>query len=164
MIYLQISLYSISCNVHRKNLELSRFYYRDSMPPKGIKEQRVLCPLCSKEIAAGYKWLHKKQYCSMRPGRQEEINAEAMGITKFPGQGDGQSATSNPPAQDGILKFNNQFSNIIPINLEQEYADMVKVMKKKQEEEEEEYQCGGCKATFNARKEPRHCPECGVAF
>lgn len=131
------------------------------MPPQGKKEPRKLCPYCSGEFAEGYLWLHKKDFCPMRPGRQEELNAEATGIAVPPGVS--ASATVVGAGMTPIYPLDNKFSNIIPINLEQEYADMVKVMKKKQEEDEE-YQCGGCNATFNAKKEPKHCPECGVEF
>ncbi len=138
------------------------------MPPQGIKEQRVLCPLCSKEIAAGYMWLHKKQYCPMRPGRQEEIKAEAMGLQVVPPEDTkrgGMPRAITPVAPS--LNFDNKFSNIIPINLMEEYNNMVKVMQKKKEEEVdigEEYQCGGCNTTFHGKKEPKHCPECGIEF
>lgn len=139
------------------------------MPPQGKKEPRRFCPYCSGEFAEGYLWLHKRDFCPMRPGRREQINAEIMGLSIPPGQVGAITPTSLPsgmiagtPATLGAgIPINNKFSNIIPINLEQEYANMVKVMKKKQEEDEE-YQCGGCNATFNAKKQPKHCPECGV--
>lgn len=136
------------------------------MPPQGTEQPRRLCPLCSKEVAAGYMWLHKKMYCPMRPGRQEELKVVAMGTDvkhtvpanekQIPSAGAATGSSPNP--------IDKQFNNITPIDLTEEYQDMVKVMKKKKEEEEaeEEYQCGDCKATFNAKKQPKHCPECGI--
>lgn len=45
---------------------------------------------------------------------------------------------------------------------------MVKIMKKKQEPEEvdigEEYQCPECNHTFYSKKQPKHCPECGIGL
>ena len=138
------------------------------MPPKGLKGERRLCPYCSCEVAKGYLWLHKTQYCPMRPGRQEEIKAEAMGFAK-PTSGL-NVVPPNETMRPGVLatgaspQFNN-FSNIIPIDLTEEYNNMVKVMKKKKDEEtDEDFQCGGCKAVFHAKEEPKYCPECGVPF
>jgi hypothetical protein len=134
------------------------------LPPIGVVQKRKLCPLCSREVAEGYLSLHKKLYCPMRPGRQEEIKVEAMGFeTKAPPPGVKAGApaigTSPPPTIEDALLIN----NIKPINLMEDYQNMVKVMKKKQEEEEE-YECGGCHAKFNAAKQPKHCPECGCEF
>jgi hypothetical protein len=133
------------------------------MPPVGIIEERVLCPLCSREVSKGYLWYHKKSFCPMRPGRQEELKVLAMGTPVPPQKAAGVSATgSSPPIQNDV----HLSSNIISINLTEEYKNMVKVMKKKKEEEEveEEFQCGGCNALFKAAKAPKHCPECGVEF
>lgn len=138
------------------------------MPPIGIIEERVLCPLCSKEVSKGYLWYHKRNFCPMRPGRQEELKVLAMGTPVQPKKpGVGTSATgANPPIQNReqlSTTNSNMLSNIISIDLTEEYKDMVKVMKKKKEEEEE-FQCGACNATFNGAKAPKHCPECGVEF
>ena len=130
------------------------------MPPKGMIEPRRICPLCTKEVAEGYMWLHKKNYCPMRPARQAEVMAEAMGIPKIsvpPGvKAAGISATDASPHVVPVGPKNQLISdNITSINLMEEYKDMVKVMKKKKEEEEagEEYQCGGCNATLLRQKD-----------
>jgi rubrerythrin len=139
------------------------------MPPQGIIEPRRMCPYCSKEVSEGYMWLHKRQYCPMRPGRQEEIRAEAMGIPKIsvpPGikaAGTTAMGASPPVGKENQLLSN----NITSINLMEEYQNMVKVMKKKAEEEVdigEEWQCADCNGTFHALKAPKHCPECGIEF
>lgn len=136
------------------------------MPPKGTIEPRRICPWCTKEVAEGYMWLHKKNYCPMRPQRQEEVRAEAMGTPKLsipPGiKGDGTAAMSAIPLIGAKSQLTS--NNITPINLMEEYNAMVKVMKKRKEEEEagEEYQCGGCNSIFTAAKRPKHCPECGI--
>lgn len=136
------------------------------MPPIGTIEERVLCPLCSKEVSKGYLWYHKRNFCPMRPGRQEELKVLAMGTPVPKGspqkKAAGASATgSSPPIQN-----KDQFSsNIISIDLTEEYKNMVKVMKKKKEEEEDnEFQCGACNALFKMDKAPKRCPECGVEF
>lgn len=145
------------------------------MPPKGLIEPRRFCPYCSGEYAEGYLWLHKRDFCPMRPGRREQINAEIMGLEttglQTVPQSDvlyGKSSTIVGAKGKGMAPIPpfNKFSNIIPINLEQEYANMVKVMKKKQEEEEEDnqYQCGKCKTIFEMDKQPANCPDCGVPF
>lgn len=45
---------------------------------------------------------------------------------------------------------------------------MVKILKKKQEPEEvdigEEYQCPDCNNQFYSKKQPKHCPECGIGL
>jgi len=136
------------------------------MPPKGTIEPRRICPWCTKEVAEGYMWLHKKNFCPMRPARQEEVRAEAMGISKLsvpPGiKNDGTPAMGAIP----IIGPKSQLTsnNIASINLMEEYNAMVKVMKKKKEEEEagEEYQCASCNSVFTAVKRPKHCPECGI--
>jgi uncharacterized protein YktA (UPF0223 family) len=136
------------------------------MPPVGIIQERILCPLCSKEVAKGYMWLHKKNYCPMRPGRQEEIKVEAMGLPVHYKEAPGVSAMVPSPliGKENQLLLSN---NIKQINLMEEYQNMVKVMKKKAEEEVEigeEFQCGDCNTPFHALKAPKHCPECGIAF
>lgn len=136
------------------------------MPPKGIKQERRLCPLCSKEIAAGYMWLHKKQYCPMRPTRQEEIKAEAMGLQIVPSQDVNYGESAMRVATPATLSPIN-YDNITSIDLMEEYNKMVKIMKKKQDEEVEigeEFQCADCNGTFYAKKQPKHCPECGIEF
>lgn len=140
------------------------------MPPKPTnQENRVLCPYCSGEYAYKYIWLHKRQFCPMRPGRQEEIKAEATGLHIVP-KSDmlyGGSATKGVVAPaTPFPTVDDKFSNIISIDLTEEYNNMVKVMKKKKEEEEEDnqYQCGKCKTVFEVDKQPTNCPDCGVAF
>jgi len=150
------------------------------MPPQGLKEARRFCPYCSGEYAEGYLWLHKRDFCPLRPGRREQINAEVMGLQAtglqivpqsdvlHGGKGKGMVAPAVPlTTAKAVFPTNNKFSNIIPINLTEEYNNMVKVMQKKKEEEVEigeEYQCGGCNTTFHGKKEPKHCPECGIEF
>lgn len=101
----------------------------------------------------------------MRPGRQEELKVLAMG-TPVP-KGSPQKKTAGVSATGSSLPIQNEVqfsSNIISIDLTEEYKNMVKVMKKKKEEEEEEFQCGACNHLFDAPKAPKHCPECGVGF
>lgn len=142
------------------------------MPPKSLPKNeptRRICPWCSKEVAYPYLSLHKKLYCPMRPDRQEQVKAEAMGYDKIKQSG-GASSKRVPEAHNGTTTPEaspvTNYDNIQKIELKEEYKNMVTIMKKKEETVDvgEEFQCGSCETTWHSKTKPKRCPNCDVEF